>query len=528
VLGQVRGDRHHVIIEEEDAPAARRRDAGVPRGGRPPVLPWLEYNALSSLAGGYAPGELRVGGWTVLEWWQLVWPSAWYAGASTVVLAVASVRVAREWLWAPYFAALTLCLLVLAGHGTTVLHLVAEALPGLGRLHPHLPERIMTVSYLGLALLAGAAASSLAARAQRGRLVACALAALVLIDNTVASQRVAAVHGGLRSVDALVSVDLATHYAPSPAARFLRERQDSEAPFRFFGYGPDAEGLAYTQRFVDPDVVPLGVNNRAVTDRLHDVQGYNAVHLARYDAYLRALNGTEQNYHNADIFESGLASPLLDLLNVRYVVVQHAPPAGTADPLDLGLGLTEVYADAQGRVLERPNPLPRAWIVHDARRVEPEEALSLLAGGTIDPRRTVLLEVDAPPDPLSDPSLDRADAPDIATVARSDHDVVEIDVAAARAGMLVLSDAYYPAWNAYVDGRRVPVYVANHAFRAVAVPAGSHRVTFRFESVSLRLGVAISLMTAAALVLLNANLMLPIRVTRQLAPPVMATLRRRT
>ena len=58
----------------------------------------------------------------------------------------------------------------------------------------------------------------------------------------------------------------------------------------------------------------LAVNNRATLHGLHDIQGYNPVQLQAYVDYMRVLNGTSQDYHDANVLESGLDSPLLDLL----------------------------------------------------------------------------------------------------------------------------------------------------------------------------------------------------------------------
>ncbi len=78
---------------------------------------------------------------------------------------------------------------------------------------------------------------------------------------------------------------------------------------------------------------------------------------------------------------------------------------------------------------------------------------------------------------------------------------VRVDTTAAR--MLVLSEVYYPAWRAYVDGERAEVYAANHALRAVAVPAGKHTVELRYESWTLRLGMAITLGMGAVVIALT-------------------------
>jgi hypothetical protein len=55
-------------------------------------------------------------------------------------------------------------------------------------------------------------------------------------------------------------------------------------------------------------------------------------------------------------------------------------------------------------------------------------------------------------------------------------DSVTLETDLSSNGYLVAVEAYDPAWRARVDGRPVPVLRANVAFRAVAVPAGRHRV----------------------------------------------------
>jgi uncharacterized membrane protein YfhO len=65
--------------------------------------------------------------------------------------------------------------------------------------------------------------------------------------------------------------------------------------------------------------------------------------------------------------------------------------------------------------------------------------------------------------------------------------------------MLVVLDNYFPAWKAFVDGREVPVHRANHTFRAIAVPAGDHTVTFRYDPAELRTGAGISLVVLSLL-----------------------------
>lgn len=332
-----------------------------------------------------------------------------------------------------------------------------------------------------------------------GRLAPLAQVAILAVDLLASGRHVVAHnnwYGGFHRVD------LAEHYDPAGAAAFLQARQGQEPPFRFFGYDPGivhvdpthGQQALYRYQYAEPRTTALVVNNRATRFGLDDIQGYNPLQDQRYVELMKALNGRAQEYHGAYVLPEGLASPLLDLLNVRYVVLPANAPPERTDLLRLAEDLPTVYADEQTRVLERLTALPRAWIVHDARQVAPGAALGELAGGTVDPRRTALLEV-APPllaqpaDPQADAAMVTASAPDRLTVrTRTD-----------AAGLLMLSEVYDPGWRAYIDGRRVPVRVADHALRAVPIPPGEHAVELRYEPGSLKLGVAISAASAAAL-----------------------------
>jgi uncharacterized membrane protein YfhO len=76
---------------------------------------------------------------------------------------------------------------------------------------------------------------------------------------------------------------------------------------------------------------------------------------------------------------------------------------------------------------------------------------------------------------------------------------VVVTVTTAGPAWLVLTDTWFPGWRASIDGRPAPVVRANHAFRAVAVPGGAHRVVFTFRPRGLAAGAAISV-TAAVIV----------------------------
>lgn len=289
------------------------------------------------------------------------------------------------------------------------------------------------------------------------------------------------------------------------AGEFLQHQLASEGPFRYFGYDAiglrtaDTDGLTYHGRRLDPDIQALLVSARAMRLELFDIQGYNPVQLKRYVEFMEAINGLRQDYHDANIHPSGLRSPLLNLLNPRYIIIPNTLPPGRPRP-DLAALMartTEVFHNERVRVLRNDAALPHAWIVHDALQVERGEALDLLASGGVDPKETVLLETTPPAlEEPADPSEDNV------SITRYEADRIEMTASTTAPGIVVVSEVFDSGWRAYVDGQRVPLLVADHVLRAIPLTAGEHVIEMRYEPASLRAGVWITLGALALLPLL--------------------------
>jgi hypothetical protein len=68
-----------------------------------------------------------------------------------------------------------------------------------------------------------------------------------------------------------------------------------------------------------------------------------------------------------------------------------------------------------------------------------------------------------------------------------------MDINTPEPAFLVISETYYPGWKADIDGAATKIYRANYAFRALAIPAGSHRVRIYYSPLSFKIGIAISI-----------------------------------
>ncbi|NLF58653.1 MAG: YfhO family protein, partial [Candidatus Hydrogenedens sp.] len=140
-----------------------------------------------------------------------------------------------------------------------------------------------------------------------------------------------------------------------------------------------------------------------------------------------------------------------------------------------------------------------------------EAAFERLKDPSFNPADTVILEwAPAGGAPAPFPEI-----PGTVTVTDYGCNHVRLEADARAEAMLVLADAYFPGWEARVNGERAEVIPAYHCFRAVKVPAGKSGVVFEYRPKSLRFGLAVS---AAALLLCGAWALRELRRRRRATP----------
>ncbi len=183
------------------------------------------------------------------------------------------------------------------------------------------------------------------------------------------------------------------------------------------------------------------------------------------------------------------------LLRRRHPAVQS--PEKVADMLAIRWAIDR---DSSGQwvFMPRPTTFPMAWLVHSVRVVEPDRVAAIMqSDSTINYRTTAVIEEELPFE------LGRATAPsDSIAITHYSNDRVQYRVSSKSPALAVLSEIYYPAWNAYVDGQRVSVLRANYCLRAVPVPAGNHTLELRYENAELVKGSLVTTASLAATVVL--------------------------
>ncbi len=184
---------------------------------------------------------------------------------------------------------------------------------------------------------------------------------------------------------------------------------------------------------------------------------------------------------------------LLPLLSAPYVLVDRsrpAPPTVAALPVE---GFTGAF-----NLLRYDAALPRAYVVHSVQVVPSwHQALHMLHSGQVDPRFEAVLEIaGAHPDSL----LWTSDSDASVTFREYRDNRMTLEVALGAPGALVLLETYYPGWQATINGKATPLYPAQLAFRGILLEAGTHLVEMRFRDVNLTVGLALSGIAAAIVV----------------------------
>ena len=186
--------------------------------------------------------------------------------------------------------------------------------------------------------------------------------------------------------------------------------------------------------------------------------------------------------------------PFLSFLNVRYVLTPpgHPPPEGWK----------VLSAGEEGRLLENPRALPRAFVPRSLR-YEPD-------GG----RRIALLQSmrdfgeegvvgDVPPAGSSGDGA-RANGQASVRIVSYEAQRMTLEVDAAESALVATSVTAWQGWKLTVGGAPAPLLSYNHAVLAFRAPPGRHTAVLRYWPDSFVAGAAISAATLSIGLLLLA------------------------
>lgn len=288
-----------------------------------------------------------------------------------------------------------------------------------------------------------------------------------------------------------------------PSIQFL---QNDHSLFRITSYDSPGGKATGESAGAQADLPPERVlnPNAGMYYGLSDIRGYDSIIPKQYAEFMSAIAPQDELLYNriAPFYDyKPLSSPLLNLLNVKYVLSTRPLP----NP-----GYRLVYDD-EIKIYENQRVLPRAFLVSgpNATRVIPDRSQLLGILTTIDPQNQVLFEEPPSSPPVTKGAQKEAASSEgqgavlpVPTIDRYSGNQVDITVDTPQSAYLVLTDSYFPGWVAQIDGGDTPIYRADYNFRAITMPAGKHTVRFRYSPLSLKVG-AVGSLVAGLVVLLG-------------------------
>jgi len=186
--------------------------------------------------------------------------------------------------------------------------------------------------------------------------------------------------------------------------------------------------------------------------------------------------------------------PVLDLMGLSVMI------GGTPRATLSTLGFVQVMHLGKDRIVSwRHEAAGRVVAVNTGRGVtSEEEAFKAVTDPAFRPQDEAIVEGELPP-------LEAGPTRSSAALVVDEPEHLTIVANMSGAGLVVLADAWFPGWDAWVDGRPVPILRAQYAFRAVAVPDGRHTIEFRYRPRSFWFGVALAAGAAALAVAFRAT-----------------------
>ena len=229
----------------------------------------------------------------------------------------------------------------------------------------------------------------------------------------------------------------------------------------------------------DPDfrVIDLATNQGfwadATISYFHkSIGGYHGAKLKRM----------QELYENAMVKDGKLNFPILNMLNTKYII----SPGQNGEPI------------AQ----RNPDALGNAWFVNEVRIVKnSDEEIQLM--NNFNPRAVAF--VDQKFKAYLDGKTLKQDTTATIQLTEYKPNALTYESNSASSQVAVFSEVYYRGnedWKSFIDGQEVPHFRADYVLRSIVVPAGKHKIAFKFEPKSVVIGTKIDLFASILFVLL--------------------------
>jgi hypothetical protein len=263
---------------------------------------------------------------------------------------------------------------------------------------------------------------------------------------------------------------------------------------------------------------PRKVDDARTAGRLHIKAGESIVYYPR-----RGFDLWNTRYFILPQFPNGWNDAMRANAAFLFGSRQVFPPPDRFTGKDREARYREWVETKDYRIERNLQALPRAWVVHDVRVVKPTEGLSsetrrqmieeILYANDVYWHDSAKVSFDplqvawAPSDIIGEisPGLSRrrATASEEVKVTYPSPQQAVLEVELESPGLVVLADVMYPGWSLTIDDKPAPIYRVNGLMRGALVPAQRHRLVYTYAPRSFQVGLVVSGMGLATLLLVG-------------------------
>jgi len=212
------------------------------------------------------------------------------------------------------------------------------------------------------------------------------------------------------------------------------------------------------------------IPNMRIPSGLEWISGYHGAPLAVF-----------REFYDASMGGCPELPRLLAWLNTKYFITGTNQQMRGLIPLNRFNSMTA----GQVWICENPSALPRVFFGRNAQTAEGIPVMERICSDSPDNRR---LYVHSRPGTFPSGRLSGG------RIISEKHSPnrIEVEADSTGKGLVFFSEAFYPAWSAYVDGQRTQIHRVNVMFRAVATEKGRHVITMTYQSIPFKVGLLLS------------------------------------
>jgi Bacterial membrane protein YfhO len=274
-----------------------------------------------------------------------------------------------------------------------------------------------------------------------------------------------------RGAKYLPTPNLENEFQKPEYVKVIQEQNDKN-PFRILNLKQDHSLGSFSQN-----------SNFDAYFLIEDFYGYSAVKPRAFQDFMDVVGPVN--------------STLWRMANVKYIV--------TDKPAQFP-GLVPIYKGDKEVVYLNQFALPRMYFV-DSVANEPEMSiLQDIKASSFDPKEKAYVSE-------TGLKVDPADSSTFVNITGYKDETITAEVKASGNNFLFLGDTYMTGkadyklvklptgWRAYIDNNETKIYKANHGYMGIIVPAGQHKVEFKYAPESFYISKNIALILSSLVVL---------------------------